>query len=86
MSQARGGGARRILILTLNLLNTRTGLSAKRLLELVPGYDTAQQASAERKLERDLATLRKTGLNVKTLPTFRPATLSIRRTLAGRLY
>ncbi len=72
MSQAKGGGARRILILTLNLLNTRTGLSAKRLLELVPGYDTAQQASAERKLECDLATLRKTGLNVKTLPTFPP--------------
>ncbi len=72
MSQVKGGGARRILILTLNLLNTRTGLSAERLLELVPGYDSAQLASGERKLERDLATLRKTGLNVKVLPTSPP--------------
>lgn len=72
MSQTKGVGARRILILTLNLLNTRTGLSAKQLLQLVPGYDSGQSASSERKLERDLATLRKTGLNVTTSQDFPP--------------
>lgn len=55
----------RLLVLTLNLLNTDVGLSASRLMQLVPGYETADAESGERKFERDLATLRQTGMDVQ---------------------
>lgn len=55
----------RTLILTLNLLNTDLGLTAEQLLERVPGYLPADRDSAMRKLERDISSLRSTGLNVE---------------------
>lgn len=55
----------RLLVLTLNLLNTDVGLSASRLMQLVPGYETADAESGERKFERDIATLRQTGMDVQ---------------------
>ena len=74
MTNAAGTpGPLRTLTLTLNLLNTRGGLTAQDLLDVVPGYLFSEPGhplrgvdrdSAMRKLERDIAALRATGLNV----------------------
>ena len=70
-------GPLRTLTLTLNLLNTRAGLTAQELLEVVPGYLFSElhrpipgvdRDSAMRKLERDIAALRATGLDVVVDP------------------
>ena len=72
-SSVKTPGPLRTLTLTLNLLNTRIGLTAQELLEVVPGYLSSEggdslanvdRDSAMRKLERDIAALRTTGLDV----------------------
>lgn len=64
MSDQRTNATLRVLILTLNLLNTQVGLTAARLLQIVPGYEGTDPASSLRKLERDIVTIRSSGLTV----------------------
>lgn len=56
----------RVLILTLNLVNTEIGSSKHTLRAVVPGYSSSEVAF-ERMFERDLVTLRETGLVVDVL-------------------
>lgn len=79
MSEQRANTSLRLLILTLNLLNTDVGLSAVRLIQRIPGYETSDADSAIRKFERDLATLRETGLHVETLLQYQPPRYRIPR-------
>ncbi len=71
----------RVLILTLNLLNSRAGLTFAELLDVVPGYVPVDSDTARRKLERDIELLRQAGLDVQTTeekqPRYRIATRSI---------
>ncbi|MFZ1381984.1 MAG: WYL domain-containing protein, partial [Scrofimicrobium sp.] len=79
MSEQRATTSLRLLILTLNLLNTDLGLTASALVERVPGYESPEPDSAMRKFERDLATLRETGLDVETLQHCSPPRYRIPR-------
>lgn len=79
MSKRRATTSLRLLILTLNLLNTDLGLTAGSLVKRVPGYETADPDSTMRKFERDLATLRETGLDVQTLSQHTPPRYRIPR-------
>lgn len=72
MTDSHTSTSLRLLILTLNLLNTDIGLSTRKLMAIVPGYEGVDPDSDARKFERDLATLRETGLDVQTLPTLPP--------------
>lgn len=55
----------RTLILMLNLVNTRLGVSQETLLRLVPGYQHLKPASAERAFERDIDSLRRAGFIIE---------------------
>lgn len=62
----------RALILSLNLVNTRQGLTQSQLLRLVPGYEHLGEETARRTFERDLAHLRRSGLIVELSPGTEP--------------
>ncbi len=65
MSKKRTPPSLRTLVLALNLLNTRQGLTQAQLLALVPGYSGPRKDSVRRTFERDLAVLRDSGLNIE---------------------
>ncbi len=65
MSSKKTPPSLRVLILALNLINTRIGMTQQELLELVPGYGSGQLDSLRRTFERDIALLRDSGLVVQ---------------------
>lgn len=65
VTQKQGQTSLRVLVLALNLLNTRIGYSREHLGRLVPGYEGLAEATFRRTFERDLAALREAGFIVE---------------------